>query len=354
MSAVLLPWFVQAEIPGVVAVGDLRASILRVLPLIERSAAQTLEARSCFTCHHGADASIVVNEAWGRGFPLKRGGLENQLARAYTELVADQARFQLGFSVSGTVDGPGHILWMLNVAGWQPDEITAGAVGYFIRQQEKMGSWETASKRPPTVGSPFTATFLIMRALQQYGQGEPVNRSLVRAEEWLLATPANDTEDRVYRLRSLYLLGNKPEVFQAELKELLQAQREDGGWAQTANFDSDAYATGTVLAALRDTDAIPAGGAAHQNGLRYLLSTQRKDGTWHVQKRTRSVQPMFDSGFPYGEDQFISYSATCWATYAMLKSLPLDRKAARASFLQQHAPTVSRLRTIVVHKTSVK
>ena len=49
----------------------------------------------------------------------------------------------------------------------------------------------------------------------------------------------------------------------------------------------------------------------------YLLRTQASDGSWHVRSRAIWLQPYFDSGFPYGQDQFISTAGTAWATLAL-------------------------------------
>ncbi len=277
---------------------------------------------------------MAQNEAWLRGLKLTRNGLERQLARAYKEMVEEQPRFKKGFSVSNTADGPGHALWMLQVAGWERDEITEGAVEFFLGQQQRSGNWETAPARSPTVGSPFTVTFLALRALKYYGKPDQVRESLARAEAWLLKTPAEDTEDRVYRLRALHLL-NRREAMEVEVSKLLSEQRKDGGWGQMTFLDSDAYATGTVLAALVDTGAISVVSADYQRGVAYLVREQKADGSWHVKKRTRMVQPMFESGFPHEHDQFISYSASCWATYALLKGLPVDGRRGRADFVSK-------------------
>lgn len=333
----LVGWLHWAGIQGVegaqtVSPVELRTAIERALPLIERSAAQTLKARDCFTCHHGAHAAMAQNEAWTRGFRLTKNGLEEQLARAYKEMVEEQPRFKKGFSVSNTADGPGQALWMLQVAGWERDAVTDGAVEFFLGQQQAQGNWETAPARSPTVGSPFTVTFLALRALKYYGKPEQVRESVARAEAWLLKTPAEDTEDRVYRLRALHLLGNQAAV-EAEGAALKAEQRKDGGWGQMKFLDSDAYATGTVLAALVDTGAIAVVSAEYLRGAGYLVREQKADGSWQVKKRTRMVQPMFDSGFPHEHDQFISYSASCWATYALLKTLPMDKRRGRTDFV---------------------
>jgi len=336
----------SAEVSPTVTRTELRSAVERALPLIARSAAQTLKAKDCFTCHHGAHAAMTLNEAWTRGFRLPRNSLEDQLARAYGEMVEEQPRFEKGFSVSNTTDGPGHALWMLEVTGWEPDHITEGAVAFLLGQQESRGNWQTAPARPPTVGSPFTVTFLAMRALKHYGQPKQVRASLDQAEKWLRNTPADDTEDRVYRLRALHLMGSEPSAREAEANALIAEQHQDGGWGQMSQMGSDAYATGTVLAALVDTGAISTASPIYLAGASYLAREQRTDGSWQVKKRTRSLQPMFESGFPYEEDQFISYSATCWATYALLKAAPVDKRKITTTFVEDSRKTRSRLRAM--------
>ena len=103
---------------------------------------------------------------------------------------------------------------------------------------------------------------------------------------------------------------------------LLSEQRADGGWAQLPTLPSDAYATGEVLYALHAAGAITARHPAYQRGLAFLLQTQRGDGSWFVPTRSFPIIPYFNCGFPHGRAQFISTSATCWATMALLTSTP--------------------------------
>ena len=53
-----------------------------------------------------------------------------------------------------------------------------------------------------------------------------------------------------------------------------------------------------------------------------LLATQRADGTWLVRSRSKPFQPYYESGFPHGQDQFISSAATGWAATALAAALP--------------------------------
>ena len=60
----------------------------------------------------------------------------------------------------------------------------------------------------------------------------------------------------------------------------------------------------------------------YQRGLRFLLKAQLDDGSWHVQTRSKAFQKYFESGFPHGKDQFVSISASCWATMALILTSP--------------------------------
>jgi glycogen debranching enzyme len=51
--------------------------------------------------------------------------------------------------------------------------------------------------------------------------------------------------------------------------------------------------------------------------VQFLLNTQFADGSWFVRTRALPIQPHFESGFPFGRDQFISAAATNWATRAL-------------------------------------
>ena len=113
-------------------------------------------------------------------------------------------------------------------------------------------------------------------------------------------------------------------AIEAAAKDLADRQRDDGGWAQLADgaepptaTRSDAYAPGTTLVALHQARGLGTGDPAYQRGLRYLLETQRPDGTWHVVTRSKPIQKYFETGFPHGKDQFISSAATGWAATAL-------------------------------------
>ena len=63
----------------------------------------------------------------------------------------------------------------------------------------------------------------------------------------------------------------------------------------------------------------------YQKGVDYLLRTQAPDGSWHVETRAIWLQPYFESGFPYGRDQFISVAGTAWAVMALAPAAQTQR-----------------------------
>ncbi|MCA9015683.1 MAG: hypothetical protein KDA77_10165, partial [Planctomycetaceae bacterium] len=133
------------------------------------------------------------------------------------------------------------------------------------------------------------------------------------------------TEERVFQLRSFLILEVDETATQTAIEALLKLQRDDGGWSQLPEMTSDAYATGTVLVALLRSDQITADHRAVRQGIQYLLNTQQPDGSWHVTTRAKPFQTYFETGYPHSKDQFISVTASSWATVALLLTLPKDK-----------------------------
>ncbi len=113
-------------------------------------------------------------------------------------------------------------------------------------------------------------------------------------------------------------------------QELLATQQPDGGWNSLDGRESDAYSTAEVLVAIEDAGGISISDARWQRGIDYLLKTQAADGSWHVVSRLHppaSVSPpYFESGYPYGHDQFLSALAADWAVMALARALGPGKK----------------------------
>jgi hypothetical protein len=180
----------------------------------------------------------------------------------------------------------------------------------------------------------FSRTAMAIRALTVYGTpaiAREYEERVSRAAGWLAKQPPLTTEDRVMQLLGLHWADAHARERQTRVHELIGQQREDGGWSQTPHLVSDAYATGQVLYTLRQL-GVPAVNRAMQRGVAYLLRTQHDDGTWFVKSRAMKIQPYFESGFPYGHDQWSSHAGTAWASMG-LASAALDEPAAADPFV---------------------
>ena len=303
----------------------LHSAIVRAIPLLESGAAGSAEQRQCFTCHHQAIPVLALSAARRRGFAIDEDHLELQLRHTAAHLERGRKGYLEGCGQGGKVLTAGYALWTLSAGGRPADNTTAAVTEFLLEYQKKSEHWSQPGSRPPSSGSHFTATYLALRGLSEFGTDSQAAAIASRTEQvgrWLRGASPSDTEDRVFHLRTLPYLDASQEEIQKAATALIDAQRPDGGWGQLDDMESDAYATGTVLAALMEAaDASPEHPAVRR-GLRYLISTQADDGSWYVATRADGFQPYFESGFPYGEDQFISMAASSWATLAMLLALP--------------------------------
>src|SRR5207245_3183130 len=114
----------------------------------------------------------------------------------------------------------------------------------------------------------------------------------------VVGTAAKGTEDGVFRLRGLKLASAPEKSIRAAVRDLVQDQHKDGGWAQLGERDSDAYATGSALVALHEAGGMPVSDPVYRRGLKFLISSQRQDGSWLVRSRSKPFQTYFETGFP--------------------------------------------------------
>jgi hypothetical protein len=302
--------------------GDVRKAVEKAIPLLEKAAAGSMSERTCFTCHNLGAPVLALTAARDRGFKIDPDRYKAILDHTEAFLKKSRDRYAQGKGQGGQADTAGWALWTLDVGGWKADETTAAVAHYLTVYDKDKGYWKNVSSRPPSEASPFTTTFLGIAAMRTYAADKTAaGDRITKAREWLLSAAPKDTEDRVFRLRALDYAGG--DVKDAA-RDLLGAQREDGGWAQLAEQASDAYATGSVLAALAQSGGVAVADAAYRKGVAWLLKNQKDDGSWHVASRSKPFQQYFETGFPHGKDQFISSQASSWAVVAL--ALACERK----------------------------
>jgi len=297
-----------------------RAAIVKSLALLEKSAAETTKHRKCFTCHHQAMPVLALTTAKAHGFDVNDKEVERQVKWTADFLGKNREEYLKGKGQGGQADTAGYALWTLDAGGWKADDTTGAVVEYLLQRNKDRDHWLPVSNRPPTEASALTTTYVVLRGLKKYGSSakeKDIEARLEKTRKWLEAVKAKDTEERVFRLRALELIGAKADTIQSAADELAKTQRDDGGWSQIDKLDSDAYATGSVLAALHQAGGLATTDDVYRRGVKFLLKTQKDDGSWHVVSRSKPFQTYFETGFPHGKDQFISAAASSWATIAL-------------------------------------
>jgi hypothetical protein len=304
---------------------QIHLAVAKSVALLAKSSAEYTVHRECFSCHHQALPIVALSLALPRGFAVSAEGLQKQLQFTADSLAKDRDNYRQGRGQGGQADTAGYALLALEMGGWKPDGTTSAVAEYLLLRNKDLDYWKVSSRRPPSEASSFTTTYLAIRGLRAFGAPEEHERvadRIERARRWLQTTPAKDTEDQVFRLGALKLVGAEDKDVRAATQELTQAQRPDGGWGQTAEMESDAYATGSALLMLHQAGDVPVTDPVYQRGLVFLLGAQQADGSWHVRSRSKPFQTYFESGFPHGKDQFISIAASSWATAALALAYP--------------------------------
>ena len=233
-------------------------------------------------------------------------------------------RMLRGTAPPGAIDTAGYILLGLGAENRQPDTATEATAYYLAGRQLPDGRWPIITHRPPIEASDFTVTATSIRGIRLYAPKTGRARydsAVERAAAWLRQARPNRIEERAFQLLGLAWAGDRKEMLQSAVSALLAEQQPDGGWAQLPGMPSDAYATGEVLVALQEAGGVSSKHDSVARGIQFLLRTQLEDGSWHVRTRSVPSQPLFDSGFPHGPDQWISAAATNWATTALALSL---------------------------------
>lgn len=269
-----------------------------------------LTKQSCNSCHQQILPAIAVQAA--RAFAFL-SGLDK--AVQYTEII-DPAM------------SDGHQLVAAHAAGVAPNLTTAVYGRHIALRQQPDGAWLTGDARPPQSYSKVTATAIALRAVQLYSHpslAADAKARVQRAAHWLAATAPHDTEERTYQLYGLFWAGADRALLGRLAHELAARQQTDGGWNALDGRPSDAYSTGQALTVLHEAGGVPITDPAWRRGIEYLLDTQTSGGAWHVATRLRPPAnlspPYFESGYPYGHDQFVSAMGASWAVRALAAAL---------------------------------
>ena len=289
------------------------SAVTKALRQLEKQSFNFIRISGCNSCHSQDLPIAAAAFARSRGIDAPR-----EIPRLPLSMMPPPERL-MDLSVVALM-GPLWELYGMGMAGEPKNEYTDAAVRLIRSAQRPEGYWSgTESRRPPMASGDFMASALAVFALTRYAQeGDRANQqALELAAAWLARAKPEDTQDQAFHALALQWVAPRSDRARAAARQLIASQRSDGGWSQLPAMPSDAYATGLALYTLHAAGKMSATDPVYRKGVDYLLRTQAADGTWHVKSRAIWLQPYFESGFPYGQDQFISAAGTAWAAMAL-------------------------------------
>lgn len=289
-------------------------SVGKALALLEKQSHNFIRIGGCNSCHAQDLPSAAAGLARERGLPAPKSipQLSESMRGVSTERILDLGA--VGVSSVG---------WELFDFGMNkvPGNEYTEAVAHYIRtMQTAQGNWRAPQgKRPPmSAGEPLSAALAIY-SMQNYtaaSETKEAQQAIAKAAAWLAAANPVTTQDRAFQVMGLVWAKADAAAIARSAKALVAMQKDDGGWNQLAHMGTDAHATGQALYAL-SLSGMAANEAVYKKGTAWLLRNQAPDGSWHVKTRSIWLQPYFESGFPYGHDQWISAAGTAWASMAL-------------------------------------
>jgi ankyrin repeat protein len=298
-------------------------AITTALPLLYEGGREFFQRSGCASCHHNALPAIAFSLARSHGIPVDAERARRNYLQSVAYLSGNTERFLQNIRIPGGDTAASFLTWGLTADEHPRDRLTDAVVHHLAGEQSLDGGWRLRSHRPPMESSRVTPTALSIRVLRSYtipGRQQELDGRVRAAINWLAAYAPRTGEEHSMRLLGL-VWGDAPSrTIATAAGALLRDQRPDGGWGQLPTLPSDAYATGQALFALSTARQLPRD--ASDKGVRFLLRTQRSDGSWHVHSRSYPVLPRyFATGFPHGRDQWISSAGTSWACIGLAVSL---------------------------------
>ncbi len=310
------------------------AVVERGLQFLKNEAFRWKGSGRCAACHHAAMMMWAFNEAHAAGYGVDQEALKEITEWAFLDMKTNSLTDQppprnvinLGWvyvllSIETTSESkltaiPAEAGETQNLSATNQNVIVSAQqtlVRQIIAKQTVDGSWGRPLDERVPLGGPVEDIAILSRlALLETGnKSSGVLDCIDKAGAWLGTN--HDTQSRQARnLRLLMAVYEKkpPAKFHSTTASILAEQNPDGGWSQTSEMASDAYATGQTLYVLARAGVKP-GAPEMKRGVQFLNDAQRADGSWPMTSRVKAknLNPITTTG-------------TAWAVLGLLRASP--------------------------------
>jgi hypothetical protein len=274
------------------APADVDATIDRGLAFLVKDALAWKSEHNCASCHHASLVICSMRESKQRGIAV-----DEPVLAELTKWVAESGDGKTG------VPRPAGIPKALNTkavyfalalaADPLPDAVSQEGMKRFVKtmtgDQIENGSWASwPETRPPFFGnSDEIMTLLAVLAVMPAAAAGDESAIAARDKgvRWLEETKTDDDPQSIaMRLVLWQRLGRPASEWEPLVERIQSRQNADGGWSQTPEMTSDAWATGQALYALAHAGIKPADSTV-QRAQAFLIKLQRDDGSWPMTSR---------------------------------------------------------------------
>lgn len=304
-----------------------RKTIEKSLPFIEEKGLYWIEKKKCVSCHRVSFMTWSLSSAARRGFDVDLAKVNEWIEWSIEQDVPQPE----GDKPAATKNADGLTQQLLSRHEYPPGKTHtddwAKYVDLISAAQNDAGLWKPAGQLPgqkrklaeTTDVSSVWHTLALTQALD--GEPDSAKKTALKSaidkatNKFNVRKDAASTEWYVARLLLASESGDESTV-QAATAELLSIQKPDGSWGWLKADPGDALATGMSLYALvKSVDAGAEQSDAAQRAIRFLVSTQREDGSWAVKGTKEKKKTKVE--------ETAVYWGTTWAAIALLETLPV-------------------------------
>lgn len=267
-------------------------TIDRGLAFLAKDALAWKKEHNCASCHHAAQVAWAMREAKQRGYSVD----ESVLAEM-TKWVAESGDGKTSLPRPAGIPKAWNAktVWFALALGAdaQPDAVSQAGLKRLVEtvkvDQTESGAWAWwPETRPPIFGNSdesvtALATLAVLPAAAAGDESAKVARD--QGMKWLAETKTDGDPQSIAMRLVLWRRLNRPANESALLvQRIRERQNSDGGWSQSPDMASDAWATGQALYALSHTD-LKSDEPVIARGKAFLVKTQRDDGSWPMTSR---------------------------------------------------------------------
>ena len=265
------------------------ATIERGLGFLAKDALAWKKEHNCVSCHHAGLVMWAMREA-----KQYKHAVDETVLADLTKWVAESGDGKTSVprpkGIPKALNAKAVWLTLALSADQKPDDAARKGMGAMLKtvqaDQLDNGAWASwPETRPPIFGNSDESMTALATLALLAGADDDAKASRDKGVKWLTDTKSDDDAQSVAMRLVLWSRLGKPEKEIAALAERVKSrQNKDGGWSQTKEMASDAWATGQALyalahAGLRSKEETVASGHA------FLIKTQRDDGSWPMTSR---------------------------------------------------------------------